>query len=45
MYNGSIPEEDVEKDAEYLGITVEQFIDFFLENWDVRYYYNLPSSV
>lgn len=31
MYKGSIPEEDVEKDAEYLGITVEQFIDFFLE--------------
>ena len=31
MYNGSIPEEDVEKDAEYLEITVEQFIDFFLE--------------
>ena len=31
MYKGSIPEEDLEKDAEYLGITVEQFIDFFLE--------------
>lgn len=31
MYKGSIPEEDVEKDAEYLGITVEQFVDFFLE--------------
>ena len=31
MYKGSIPKEDVEKDAEYLGITVEQFIDFFLE--------------
>ena len=31
MYKGSIPEEDVEKDAEYLDITVEQFIDFFLE--------------
>lgn len=29
MYKGSIPEEDVEKDAEYLGITVEQFVDFF----------------
>ena len=31
MYQGSIPEEDVEKDAEYLGISPEQFIDFFLE--------------
>lgn len=31
MYKGSIPAEDVEKDAEYLGITVEQFMDFFLE--------------
>lgn len=31
MYKGSIPEEDVEKDATYLGITTEQFIDFFLE--------------
>ena len=31
MYKGSIPEEDVERDAEYLGITPEQFIDFFLE--------------
>ena len=31
MYKGSIPEEDVERDAKYLGITPEQFIDFFLE--------------
>ena len=31
MYKGSIPKEDVEKDAKYLGITIEQFIDFFLE--------------
>lgn len=31
MYKGSIPEEDIKKDAEYLGITTEQFIDFFLE--------------
>lgn len=31
MYKGIIPEEDVEKDAAHLGITVEQFIDFFLE--------------
>jgi hypothetical protein len=31
MYKGSIPEEDVAKNVEHLGITVEQFIDFFLE--------------
>ena len=31
MYKGSIPEEDIEKDAEYLGITKAQLIDFFLE--------------
>lgn len=31
MYQGSIPEEDVERDAEYLGISPEQFIDIFLE--------------
>lgn len=31
MYKGSIPEEDIQRDAEYLGITPNQFIDFFLE--------------
>lgn len=31
LYKGSIPAEDVERDAEYLGITTQQFIDFFLE--------------
>ena len=31
LYKGSIPAEDVEKDAKYLGITTQQFIDFFLE--------------
>ena len=31
LYKGSIPAEDIEKDAEYLGITTQQFIDFFLE--------------
>lgn len=29
MYKGSIPEEDIEKDAKHLGITEEQFIEFF----------------
>ena len=31
MYKGSIPKEDIERDAQYLEITAEQFIDFFLE--------------
>lgn len=31
LYHGSIPAEDIERDAEYLGISKEQFIDFFLE--------------
>ena len=30
MYRGCIPKEDIEKDAGHLGITSEQFIDFFL---------------
>lgn len=39
MYKGSIPEEDIEKDAEHLGITTEQFVEFFLEKarFDVGY--------
>lgn len=36
MYKGSILEEDIEKDAEYLGITASQFIDFFLEKEEVE---------
>ncbi len=32
-YNGVIPEEDIPKDAEYLGISADQFHEFFLE-WD-----------
>lgn len=31
MYKSSIPEEDIAQDAECLGVTVEQFIDFFSE--------------
>ena len=30
MYCGSIPEEDLEKDAEYLGITKEELINSYL---------------
>ncbi len=32
-YYGAIPENDISTDAAYLGITEDQFIDFFLE-WD-----------
>lgn len=31
MYRGSIPKEDLWRDARYLDITTEQFVDFFLE--------------
>lgn len=31
LYKGSIPAEDIENDARHLGISEEQFIDFFLE--------------
>ena len=31
MYKGSIPAEDIDSDAQYLGITPEQFIDIYLE--------------
>ena len=29
MYKGSIPEEDIEKDAEYLGVTTEPFTGIY----------------
>ena len=31
MYKGSIPAEDIDRDAQYLEITPEQFIDTYLE--------------
>lgn len=31
MYKGSIPTEDIDRDAQYLGITPEQFIDTYLQ--------------
>lgn len=31
MYKGSIPAEDIDRDAQHLGITSEQLVDFFLE--------------
>ena len=40
MYKGNIPKEDIEKDAEYLGITAQQFVDFFLEKEECEGGYN-----
>lgn len=39
MYKGSIPVEDIDRDAQYLGITPEQFIDAYLEKeeYDMNY--------
>lgn len=39
MYKGSIPVEDIDRDAQYLGITPEQFIDTYLEKeeYDMNY--------
>lgn len=31
MYKGSIPSGDIDKDAEYLGMTAQQFISVYLE--------------
>lgn len=31
MFYGNIPEEDIQKDAEYLKMSKEQFVDFFLQ--------------
>ena len=31
MYRGSIPAQDINMDAQYLGITPEQFVDAYLE--------------
>ena len=31
MYKGSVPTEDIDKDAQYLGITPKQFIGTYLE--------------
>lgn len=32
LYHGTIPAEDVEKDARYLGISVEEFKNLYLDN-------------
>lgn len=35
MYHGTIPEEDVEKDAGHLGITVEEFKKLYLKRDEI----------
>lgn len=38
VYKGSIPAEDIDRDAKYLGIIPEQFIDTYLqEEYDMNY--------
>ena len=39
MYRGSIPAGDIDRDAQYLGITSEQFIETYLEKgeYDMNY--------
>jgi hypothetical protein len=39
MYKGSIPAEDFDRDAQYLGITPKQFVDVYLEKeeYDMNY--------
>lgn len=31
MYKGSIPAEDIDRNAKYLGITLEQFVETYLQ--------------
>ena len=42
MYHGSIPKEDIARDAAYLGITEDQFIYTYLQNMD--YEGNYPTK-
>lgn len=39
MYKGSIPAEDIDRDAQYLGIAPDQFVDTYLEKeeYDINY--------
>ena len=39
MYKGSIPAEDIDRDAQCLGVTPEQFVDVYLEKeeYDMNY--------
>ena len=44
MYKGSIPTEDIDRDAQCLGITSEQFVDVYLEKeYDMNYQTNNMS--
>lgn len=47
MYAGSLPEEDLEQDAEYMGLTKEQFIEKYLVKSKVKSGYetkNVPCD-
>lgn len=39
VYHGSIPEEDLEADAKHLGVSKEQFMDFFLRKNNIHNIY------
>ncbi len=44
MYRGSIPNEDLEQDAEYLYMTKEQFVDTFLVKNEIENTYVTRSK-
>ena len=44
MYRGSIPEEDLARDAEYLGLTKEQFIEKYLADRDGENRYQTQNA-
>ena len=39
MYHGSIPNEDLERDAQFLNMTKEQFVDTFLVKNEIEHTY------
>lgn len=47
MYKGSIPTEDIDRDAQYLGISSEQFKDTYLEKeeYDMNYQTKLAECI
>ena len=44
MYHGSIPEEDLVQDAEYIGVTKEQFIEKYLADKDGENRYQTQNT-
>ena len=44
MYHGNIPEEDLAQDAEYMGLTKEQFIEKYLADKDGENRYQTQNA-